>query len=197
MAHLAALVNDFLANEFDISPVNASGLGLTEYDERLDDMSADAFHRRDADAAEWLKRFESAAGELSADDEIDRQLAISALRGRLIGADWEVWRRDPTTYSGPVLNGLFGLFLNRLRPTADLVDEGRNGRIIDPLARTECARVLRDLAADADLRRDMGVASRERACMCSAKTAADSILIAIEAENSAGALADHPWNGYR
>jgi len=122
MAHLAALVNDFLANEFDISPVNASGLGLTEYDERLDDMSADAFHRRDADAAEWLKRFESAAGELSADDEIDRQLAISALRGRLIGADWEVWRRDPTTYSGPVLNGLFGLFLNRLRPTADLVD---------------------------------------------------------------------------
>jgi uncharacterized protein (DUF885 family) len=116
------LVDDFLDNEFDISPVNASALGLTEYDERLDDLSADAFHRRDADAAEWLKRFESAPGDLSADDEIDRQLAISALRGRLIGADWEVWRRDPTTYSGPVLNGLFGLFLNRLRPTADLVD---------------------------------------------------------------------------
>ena len=65
----------------------------------------------------------SAAGpDLSEEQEVDRLLAVSALRGRTIGADWEVWKRDPTTYSGPVLNGLFYLFLNRLRPTADLVD---------------------------------------------------------------------------
>lgn len=116
------LVDDFLANEWDISPISASILGLTQFDEQMDDMSAEAFRRRDADAAEWLKKFESAGGDLAFDDEIDRQLAISALRGRLIGADWEVWRRDPTTYSGPVLNSLFYLFLNRLRPAADLVD---------------------------------------------------------------------------
>lgn len=80
--------------------------------------------------------------------------------------------------------------------TADLVDEGRNGLIIDPLARAECARTLRDLAADPELRRGMGAASRERACMCSAKTAADSILIGIGAESSAEALAEHPRNGH-
>lgn len=118
----AQLVDDFLSNEWEISPVTASYLGLTQFDEQLDDMSADSFRRRDADAAEWLKRFEAAAGELEFDDEIDRQLAMSALRGRLIASDWQVWRRDPTTYSGPVLNGLFYLFLNRLRPAADLVD---------------------------------------------------------------------------
>ena len=57
--------------------------------------------------------------------EIDRQLAIAALTGRLIDADWQVWKRDPTTYSGPILNGLFYLFLDRLLPTADLVDARR------------------------------------------------------------------------
>ena len=40
----------------------------------------------------------------------------------MIAQDWQVWKRDPTTYSGPILNGLFYLFLNRLRPTAELVD---------------------------------------------------------------------------
>jgi uncharacterized protein (DUF885 family) len=122
-ANFAQLVDDFLANEWEISPVAASILGLTQFNEQLDDMSAESFRRRDADAAEWLKRFESAAGNgLSADEEIDRELAISALKGRVIGADWEVWKRDPTTYSGTILNGLFYLFLNRLLPGADLVD---------------------------------------------------------------------------
>ena len=121
-AAFASLVDDFLANEWDMSPVTASYLGLTQYDEQLDDMSADSFRRRDADAGEWLKRFEQAGDGLTFEDEIDRQLAISQLKGRLIGADWEVWKRDPTTYSGAILNGLFYLFLNRLRPAADLVD---------------------------------------------------------------------------
>jgi uncharacterized protein (DUF885 family) len=118
----ASLVDEFLKNEFETSPVTATTLGLTDYDERLDDLSADAFRKRDSDAAEWLGRFEAAAEGLSEADEIDRQLAIATLRGRLIHADWYVWKRDPTIYSGPILNGLFYLFLNRLRPTADLVD---------------------------------------------------------------------------
>lgn len=122
MAEFAQLVDDFLANEWELSPVTASFLGMTQFDEKLDDMSADAFRRRDSDAAEWLSKFENASTDLAFDDEIDRQLAISTLKGRLIGADWQVWRRDPTTYSGTILNSLFYLFLNRLLPTEDLVD---------------------------------------------------------------------------
>jgi uncharacterized protein (DUF885 family) len=122
MAPFNSLVDDFLANEYELSPVAASNLGLTHYDDRLDDLSAEAFGRRDADALEWLTRFETAANGLSADEEIDRQLAIATLRGRVINADWRAWKRDPTIYSGPILNGLFHLFLDRLRPNAELVD---------------------------------------------------------------------------
>ncbi|HUR15813.1 MAG TPA: DUF885 domain-containing protein [Candidatus Limnocylindrales bacterium] len=123
MSDFASLVDEFLTDEFESSPVMASYLGMTAYDERLDDMSAAAFHRRDSDAHAWLDRFEKAGSDdLSTDDEIDRQLGIAMMRGRLINADWQVWKRDPTTYSGPILNGLFYLFLNGLRPTADLVD---------------------------------------------------------------------------
>ncbi len=116
------LVDDFLLNEFENSPVGASSLGLTDYDERLDDLSEDAFHRRDAEAMDWLARFESAADGLSPQAEIDRELIVATLSGRTIHADWQVWKRDPTVYSGPILNGLFYLFLNRLRPNHELVD---------------------------------------------------------------------------
>ena len=72
--------------------------------------------------------------------------------------------------------------------TVDLIVDGRNGRIIDPLDHARCAFVLRDLAADADLRRRMGASSRARARMCSAETAADSILAAIESGANASPL---------
>lgn len=120
---LSALVDDLLRTDFEASPVMASALGLTEYDERLDDLSAEAFERRDADAAAFLARFDAVGDEgLSLDERIDRDLARAVLRGRTILADWRGWRRDPVVYSGPITSGLFGLFLHRLRPDADLVD---------------------------------------------------------------------------
>ena len=61
MPDFRSLVDEFLQNEFETSPTTASYLGLTQYDDRLDDLSADAFAKRDADAQAWLKRFEDAA----------------------------------------------------------------------------------------------------------------------------------------
>ena len=122
MPDFRSLVDEFLQNEFDTSPTAASALGLTEYDDRLDDLSATAFEKRNADAEAWLKRFEDYGGDLDQSDEIDRQLAIASLRGRVINIDWQAWKRDPLLYSGPILNGVFYLFLNRLRPNAELVD---------------------------------------------------------------------------
>ena len=60
--------------------------------------------------------------DLTPDERIDRDLAMAMLRGRLVIAEWQGWRRDPLTYSGPALNGIFLLFLHRLRPDQDLVD---------------------------------------------------------------------------
>ena len=99
----------------------ASGLGLTAYDERLDDLSAGAFEARDDAAVRWLARLDDVAtADLTPAEAIDRDLVRAVLRGRLILADWANWRRDPLTYTNPVANGLFGLFLHRLRPDHEL-----------------------------------------------------------------------------
>jgi uncharacterized protein (DUF885 family) len=122
MTDFAALVDEFLDEEFAASPTFASALGLTKYDDKLDDLSAAAFDKRDADAERWLARFsEVPDSTLEADDQIDRDLAISVLRGRTILADWQAWRRDPLTYSLPSINSIFGLFIHRLRPEPELV----------------------------------------------------------------------------
>ena len=117
------LSNEFLEAEFEESPVRASALGLTEYDDRLDDLSEAAFDRRRAADEAWLERFRAVdpAG-LSFDEQIDRDLVISILRGRQIVEDFEVWRRQPDTYLNPGMSGIFALFLHRLRPLAELVD---------------------------------------------------------------------------
>ena len=123
MTDFDRVVDELLAEEFEESPVNASGLGLTEYDDRLDDLSAEAFDRRQARAAAWGLRFAAMPDvELTPDERIDRDLAVAMMAGRSVMAEWMPWRRDPVTYSGPIANGLFGLFLNRLRPDSELVD---------------------------------------------------------------------------
>ncbi len=117
------LTDDFLSAEFDDSPVRASSLGLTEYDDRLDDLSQAAFDRRRASDARWLDAFAGVdATSLSFDDAIDRDLVVSILRGRQIVEDFEVWRRQPDTYLNPGMQGIFILFLHQLRPAGELVD---------------------------------------------------------------------------
>ncbi|MEO7119387.1 MAG: DUF885 domain-containing protein, partial [Candidatus Limnocylindrales bacterium] len=120
---LQTLIDEFLHNEYETSPVMASALGLTEYDDRLDDLSETAFRKGDADAQAFLARFEAVSDEgLTADQQIDRDLAVAMLRGRTIVADWEAWKRDPIVYSSPGLNGIFSFFLHRIRPHAELLD---------------------------------------------------------------------------
>ena len=53
----ATLARDFLAEQYDEHPVRSSGMGLTQYDDLLDDLSGDAFERRAASATSWRERF--------------------------------------------------------------------------------------------------------------------------------------------
>jgi uncharacterized protein (DUF885 family) len=116
------LVRSFLDEEFAEAPSSASSVGLIEYDDRLEDLSEAAYLRRRKRTAEWLDRFGALdPGSLTFDEAIDRDLALSSLRRRAIFDEWEVWRRHPDIYLGPGLNGVFGLFLHRLRPEAELV----------------------------------------------------------------------------
>jgi uncharacterized protein (DUF885 family) len=123
MPTFAELSREFFDAEMEDSPVHASRLGLTEYDDQLDDLSEAAFERRSQTDATWLARFrEVNPDDLSFDDAIDRDLVISILDGRRIVDDFLVWRRQPDTYLNPGLSGIFALFLHRLRPMPELVD---------------------------------------------------------------------------
>lgn len=119
---LTRLVEDFVGEEFDENPRIASALGAQGYDDQLGDFSAEAFERRERRAAKWHAAFAAVpeAG-LDLDDLIDRDLALSELRGRMVLADWAEWRRDPLTYLAPCLMGVQVPLMHRLRPEPELV----------------------------------------------------------------------------
>jgi uncharacterized protein (DUF885 family) len=116
------LVGDFLAEQYREHPVRASGMGLTEYDGQLDDLSAEAFERRADATTAWRRRFEAIdPGDLSFNERIDRDLAVAGLVEQGVYDEWEVWRRQPDHYLNPGMRGIFTLFLHRLRPEGELV----------------------------------------------------------------------------
>jgi uncharacterized protein (DUF885 family) len=117
----ADLASRFLDEQYAEHPVRASGMGLTGFDDQLDDLSAAAFERR-ADAARgWRERFAALpADELTFDETIDRDLVLAALDEHEIYDEWENWRRHPDIYLNPGMRGVFILFLHMLRPEAEL-----------------------------------------------------------------------------
>ncbi len=123
----AWLVDSHLSERYEDSPTFASGLGLTQYDEKLDDLSAAAFARRRESDREWLRRFQAVPAEgLTADEHVDRDALVSSIRGREIHEPLREWQRQPGTYLGPGLQGIFTLFLHRLRPERDLAEAARS-----------------------------------------------------------------------
>ena len=126
MSVFGSLVDTFLKEEYDDSPTLASSLGLTEYDERLDDTSAAKFRARVERDDAWLERFRGVGeADLAPNEKIDRELLVSVLRGRQLHHPLEAWRRQPATYLNPGLQGVFSLFLHRLRPEKDLAEAAR------------------------------------------------------------------------
>lgn len=123
MSEFTSLAQTFLAEQWRDSPVSASQLGIEGYDDQLDDLSEASFDDRRRRSAAWLERFDAlpdAACE-TFDERLDRDLIRSTLRGRAIVEDWLMWRRQPETYLGPGLSGVFNLFLHRLKPERELV----------------------------------------------------------------------------
>ena len=115
MSVFSDLAGQFLTEEYEARPVTASALGLTEYDDRLPDLSEAEFERRADASAAWLERFSQLSTEdLTFEEAIDRDLLLASLKERRIYDEWEVWRRHPDTYLNPSLRGVFGLFLHRL-----------------------------------------------------------------------------------
>lgn len=121
MANIDSLIDDFLDERFAENPVTATALGIDGYDHLLGDYSAEGYARHEAQVDAWLAAFESIGDEgLTLDQQIDRDLALSALRGAKIMRDWASYKRDPGTYLGPGTSGVFALFQHRLHPDDEL-----------------------------------------------------------------------------
>lgn len=120
---LDELIEAFLDLEMEENPTVATRLGIDGHDDRLGEFGAADYERRAASEEGWSERF-SALGDdgLTLDERIDRDLVLASLRGRRLQRAWAVWRRDPATYLGPCLSGVFTLFLNRVHPEPELAE---------------------------------------------------------------------------
>src|SRR5207245_2792762 len=116
-------IDRYLAGRRREYPVAATNAGIDGYDDNLTDYSLEAIRRRHEREDHWIARFGTIRNDgLSLDQQIDRDLIISTLRGMQIMRDWEVWKRDPATYLGPGLTGVFVLFLHRIKPEHELAE---------------------------------------------------------------------------
>ncbi|MFD0885788.1 DUF885 domain-containing protein, partial [Streptosporangium algeriense] len=116
------LVNDFVAWYLENNPVQATLLGAEGYDRTLGDLSEAGFLAREGKSRRWLERLARTPQEEGFEEEIDRELVVSTLRGALAYEDWPTWRRDPAVYVGTVFGSMFSPFLQRLAPEAELVE---------------------------------------------------------------------------
>jgi uncharacterized protein (DUF885 family) len=157
---LDQLVADFIAREFALSPTLASALGADGYDALLPDLSESAIVAAAKEDDDWAARFDALpdAG-LTSDERIDRDLVLSTLRGRAVMREWAVWRRNPDTYLGPGLGGVFYLFLHRTRPERELaVDAAARLRGVPELLSAGRANLSAELASPVFVQRALGQA---------------------------------------
>ena len=192
----ASLVQSYLNERYDESPSWASMLGLTAYDERSEDLSAEGFARREAQVVEWSRRFRALNDGLASEEQIDRDAILSSLRGRELLQPHLEWRRQPNTYLNPSLQGVFVLFLHRLRPERDLaaaararleaatthVEHGRRNLDFSLVPRIYCDRAIGQAKAAARYARELVPAE--------IKDAATREMVAAAGGNAAKAYED-------
>ncbi|MEP7054370.1 MAG: DUF885 domain-containing protein [Actinomycetota bacterium] len=157
---LDQLIADFMTREFALSPTLATAVGVDGFDDQLPDLSETAILSAERADDEWAARFAGFADDdLSLDEQIDRDLVLSTLRGRSVMRDWAVWRRNPDTYLNPGLGGVFYLFLHRTRPEAEIaVDAAARLRGVPELLEAGRANLSAELASPIFVQRALGQA---------------------------------------
>ena len=75
------LVRQFVYDRFALEPTAATVAGVHQHDHELGDFTSAGFAARRAFSEEWLARFEGVDEALFPQQEIDRELILSELRG--------------------------------------------------------------------------------------------------------------------
>jgi uncharacterized protein (DUF885 family) len=119
-APFAAFVDDYFDAYFAWKPSEGTAAGLHQYDDKLEDGSAEATRKR----VEQVKALQSRldrlrAGQLTADEAIDAEVLDGQMRAELL--DLEVvrtWRKNPMGYIATPPGAIDGLMKRDFAPAA-------------------------------------------------------------------------------
>ncbi len=114
----AVFVDDYFNASFEAKPSRGTGAGLHQYDDRLEDGSAEGAKKR----IESLKTFQSRldtlrAGKLTEGEAIDAELLDGRIKGELLDLDTlQTWRHNPMRYIGGPAGSIDGLMKRDFAP---------------------------------------------------------------------------------
>ena len=151
----SAWLDDFFAAYYRRRPVNATFIGLHQYDDQLPDFSREGAEDTSSEMEALLAQLRALPPErLDQAEALDRTLAEGFLQIQL----WEYasqhfHRGNPSLYTGEAIFGILSLFLTDFAPFADrvesaiarmeaiprLLSQGKNNVRQAPLAWTERA----------------------------------------------------------
>ncbi|MEC3920270.1 DUF885 domain-containing protein [Nocardia sp. CDC160] len=119
---LTALLQDFCTDELTRSPVTASRLGADPtHDSTLPDLSETGRRASAAADRRWVSRLDEVdSSRANFAQQLDCEVALAGLRGRLLLRDWHIEQRSAELYTSPTLVGVQALFQHRLRPPTEL-----------------------------------------------------------------------------
>jgi uncharacterized protein (DUF885 family) len=117
-AAFRTLSREILEDYFRRHPTSATDLGIHQYDEQLDDYSADAVHAEAAALESFRRRLAAVdpAG-LSLDDQLDREQLLHAIDSALL-QDQVIrpWARDPDLYSSGITRTAYVMIKRAFAP---------------------------------------------------------------------------------
>jgi uncharacterized protein (DUF885 family) len=120
---LAAIETAYVQRLFADQPSTATQAGIHAYDDRLPDLSADAFAARIAGAHGLLAQLDTLqrSGEkLDDEDAADVQIMRAALERQLLDDETEQrWKHNPSAYTSAASYAIYGLFSREFAPLAD------------------------------------------------------------------------------
>ncbi len=122
---LAAIATRYFAEVWRQDPVRATRAGVHDYDDRLPDLSADAFAQRIALARRTLTQLRDIdPATFGAEGSYDARILESSLETSLITfGTREAWRHDPSYYTNQAASGILALLS---RDFAPLHERARN-----------------------------------------------------------------------
>src|SRR5262249_18755718 len=119
-APFAAFVDDYFDAYFARKPSEGTAAGLHQYDDKLEDGSADAARKRVEQVKALQARLERLrAGRLTEDEAIDAEVLDGLMRAELL--DLEVvrtWRKNPMGYIATPPGAIDGLMKRDFAPAA-------------------------------------------------------------------------------